>query len=358
MAGIRKTLCGTYEVYGYRLQADGNKQRFSKTFKTRAEAKRFAAELDISAEERSSSITLAALIDEYISEVTSQKRSKRTEEIRLRRLQRDKLAAKTLSSFTNRTIENYIERRLSERAKNRDNYISPSTVNRELTILSDVFQFAIKNELTDVNPCRGVEKPREPEHRERVASDEDIEKLLQASGWDGHTVPKNKMQLAVAAFLFSCQTGMRAGELLKIEYSWLGDNVLHVPAEATKTLSRRDVALSARAREILKLVMELEYEPRIFGGLNDHNRDTLFRKVRDRAGLGPEYDSQNRLIKEGLNFHDGRATFATWAASPDPETGAPRLDVLALSRQTGHKDLKMLQRYYRASAEEIAKRLK
>ena len=356
MAGIRKTLCGTYEVYGYRLQADGNKQRFSKTFKTRAEAKRFAAELDISAEERSSSITLAALIDEYISEVTSQKRSKRTEEIRLRRLQRDKLAAKTLSSFTNRTIENYIERRLSERAKNRDNYISPSTVNRELTILSDVFQFAIKNELTDVNPCRGVEKPREPEHRERVASDEDIEKLLQASGWDGHTVPKNKMQLAVAAFLFSCQTGMRAGELLKIEYSWLGDNVLHVPA--TKTLSRRDVALSARAREILKLVMELEYEPRIFGGLNDHNRDTLFRKVRDRAGLGPEYDSQNRLIKEGLNFHDGRATFATWAASPDPETGAPRLDVLALARQTGHKDLKMLQRYYRASAEEIAKRLK
>ena len=182
MAGIRKTLCGTYEVYGYRLQADGNKQRFSKTFKTRAEAKRFAAELDISAEERSSSITLAALIDEYISEVTSQKRSKRTEEIRLRRLQRDKLAAKTLSSFTNRTIENYIERRLSERAKNRDNYISPSTVNRELTILSDVFQFAIKNELTDVNPCRGVEKPREPEHRERVASDEDIEKHLQRLG--------------------------------------------------------------------------------------------------------------------------------------------------------------------------------
>lgn len=157
MAGIRKTLCGTYEVYGYRLQADGTKQRFSKTFKTRAEAKRFAAELDISAEQRSSSITLAALIDDYISEVTVRKRSKRTEEIRLRRLQRDKLGTKTLSSFTNRTIENYIERRLNERALHRDTNVLPSTVNRELTILSDVFQYAIKNELTDVNPCRGVE---------------------------------------------------------------------------------------------------------------------------------------------------------------------------------------------------------
>lgn len=51
MAGIRKTPCGTYEVYGYRLQADGNKQRFSKTFKTRSEARRFSAELEISAED-------------------------------------------------------------------------------------------------------------------------------------------------------------------------------------------------------------------------------------------------------------------------------------------------------------------
>lgn len=62
MAGIRKTLCGTYEVYGYRLQADGTKQRFSKTFKTRSEARRFSAELEISAEERSSDILRFSVI--------------------------------------------------------------------------------------------------------------------------------------------------------------------------------------------------------------------------------------------------------------------------------------------------------
>ena len=217
MAAIRRTTRGTDEVYGYKTKLDGTKQRFSRTFKTRAEAKRFHAELELGSAERSSQITLSALIDEYIVEATSQKRSKRTEEIRLRRLQRDKLATRTLSSITKKTIENYIERRLQERAKNRDSNISPSTVNRELTILSDVFQYAIKNELTDVNPCRGVEKPREPEHRERVASDEDIEKLLLACGWDGHTVPKNKMQLAVAAFLFSCQTAMCFMYLLRLQ---------------------------------------------------------------------------------------------------------------------------------------------
>ena len=42
---------------------------------------------------------------------------------------------------------------------------------------------------------------------------------------------------------------------------------------------------------------------------------------------------------------------------PDPKTGVPRLDLLSLARQTGHKNLKMLQRYYRPKSEDIAKRL-
>ncbi len=96
---------------------------------------------------------------------------------------------------------------------------------------------------------------------------------------------------------------------------------------------------------------------KIFGQLNSANRDAIWRKVRDRAGLSAIKDSSGNVIKEGLNFHDGRATFATWAASPNPKTGAPRLDVLALARQTGHRDLKMLQKYYRETAQEIARRL-
>lgn len=78
--------------------------------------------------------------------------------------------------------------------------------------------------------------------------------------------------------------------------------------------------------------------------------------MRDKAGLRDEYDSLGRLIRQGLTFHDGRATFCTWAASPGPD-GAPRLDVLSLARQTGHKNLKMLMRYYRPSIESFADRL-
>lgn len=55
-------------------------------------------------------------------------------------------------------------------------------------------------------------------------------------------------------------------------------------------------------------------------------------------------------------FHDGRATFATWATSPGPD-GAPRLDVMVIARQTGHKNLKMSMRYYRPSVESFVERL-
>lgn len=75
------------------------------------------------------------------------------------------------------------------------------------------------------------------------------------------------------------------------------------------------------------------------------------------ADLGPKRDKNGLLLEEGLNFHDSRATFATWAASIDPVTNKPRLDVLALAKQTGHRDLAMLQRYYRANSSVIAGRL-
>ena len=66
---------------------------------------------------------------------------------------------------------------------------------------------------------------------------------------------------------------------------------------------------------IINLVRELGDKPKLFGALSDATRDALWRKIRDRAGLGPELDSAGRVIREGLNFHDSRATFATWAGA-------------------------------------------
>lgn len=105
-------------------------------------------------------------------------------------------------------------------------------------------------------------------------------------------------------------------------------------------------------QKISEVIQEVIFLPSILS-----KRDALWRKIRDMADLGPKRDKNGLLLEEGLNFHDSRATFATWAASIDPVTNKPRLDVLALAKQTGHRDLAMLQRYYRANSSVIAGRL-
>lgn len=353
MATISKRPYGTYEV---QWRVDGN--RHSKTFKTRKEAKEFALQIELNPRQRSSVVTFAEVIKQYAKNETPKKKGAKWETFRLNRLAETSIAQNALDDLTPNLFQKYVDRRLKEPAPT-GGTIAASTVIRELSTISCVLSYARKLDLLENNPLEGVKWPQAPEHRERVASEEEQEAIILAAGWDGKTPPLNSTQLTALAFILSCRTGMRAGEILAIEKSWIDGNVIHLPAPATKTNSRRDVALSSDAKRLLDLVIQSKNDdsPRVFSRLSDTRRDALWRKLRDRAGLNEVRDSAGNVIIEGLNFHDGRATFATWAASPDPETGAPRLDVLALARQTGHKNLKMLMKYYRATAEDIAKRL-
>src|SRR5690606_2087213 len=99
----------------------------------------------------------------------------------------------------------------------------------------------------------------------------------------------------------------------------------------TKNGDERQVPLSLRAREILFLL------PRGDGpvfGVDSGTRDALFRKARDRAEI-PD-----------LHFHDSRAE-AIWRLSK-------KLNVLDLARVIGHRDIRSLQLYYNADADELA----
>ena len=71
--------------------------------------------------------------------------------------------------------------------------------------------------------------------------------------------------------------------------------------------------------------------------LRESQVDSLFRKARNTAGLS------------GFTFHDTRHLACTRLAR--------KLGPMELARMMGHKDLKMVMRYYNETAAEIAKRL-
>lgn len=103
--------------------------------------------------------------------------------------------------------------------------------------------------------------------------------------------------------------------------------------EGKTRAARREIPLSPRAIDILESLPKSE---KVFD-VAESTLDATFRRAKQKA-----------MILDAT-FHDSRATAITRLAK--------KLDILSLARMVGHKDLRMLQIYYRESAEDIAKRL-
>ena len=332
--------------------------RLSKTFSTLRDAKRWAATKEAELLEGyspGSRSPVADFFDAYCKFYESRVKKPRHALYVFGYLRRDPISELPIFSVTSKDVEAWIERRRTIPSEATGKIVTESTIRRQLDMLSGFFRWAVDQELIKENPCHSVRRPDNSGLRERIASPQEIEQLKIAAGWEEGTVPRTVTARVCAAFVFACCTGMRSGEIVRIEKEWIRGNTLWIPLEATKTERFRKIALSKRALAILDDVKAMGFSPAIWG-VEDAQRDALFRKIRDRAGLGEVRDSEGRLIEAALHFHDSRATFCTWAASPGPD-GAPRLDVMSLARQTGHAKVRMLMRYYRPDVSTFSDRL-
>ncbi|MBW3508812.1 MULTISPECIES: site-specific integrase [Janthinobacterium] len=208
-----------------------------------------------------------------------------------------------------------------------------STVNRDLNLISQVFTTARREwKWTAKSPTADVRRPKAPESWDRLISQDEIDRICLALGYDCEIT--NTSSIVAAAFLFALETGMQSGEILSITPERVTGAVAHLPR--TKNDIKRDVALSKRALEILsELPTPGAHEP--YFKVSDESRDALFRKAVTHAGI------------EKLSFHDTRYEAVTRLAK--------KLDTLELARMIGHKDIRQLQVYYNKTAAQIKKKL-
>ena len=129
---------------------------------------------------------------------------------------------------------------------------------------------------------------------------------------------------------------MRRGELLSLEWKHvhLDKSWAHLPM--TKNGGGRDVPLSIRALD------EVQALPRDISGVVFPISISALRGLWDR--------SLRQADIQDLHFHDLRHE----ATSRFFELG---LNVVEVAAITGHKDLKMLQRYTHLRAEDLARKL-
>lgn len=142
MPSVSKTQYGTYRGLWY--SGSSKKQ---KTFPTKTEAKKFAAALELSPEEKSSHIALGDLLIEYRDKVTRNKKGQQEETYRINRLLKTTIAQKMISDITVKDINDCIEVRLRSPLRKFKGLISRGTVLKEFMALSSVFNKAIKDGL-------------------------------------------------------------------------------------------------------------------------------------------------------------------------------------------------------------------
>ncbi len=300
----------------------------SKTFDTKIQAMAWAAETEQGLDTEGSLPvkTLAEALTRYRDEISPAKKSYKNEYNRINKFLRQPLASKYLSEITARDLYEWIDEWLIR--------IKSSSVNRDLNVLSAVFEQAKRWEWTENNPVRGVRRPKNPKPRERRISKEEIDSIIDSLGFDGKNITTAKDVLAVA-FLLALETAMRQGELWKLTWEHVFLEKRYVRLIDTKNGTDRDVPLTAEAADLFRL-------------LSPEATGKVFRTSQAAAGVTFRKHTKKLGIVD-ITFHDARHESLTRLAR--------KLDVLDLARMVGHRDPRSLMIYYNASAEEIATRL-
>lgn len=303
--------------------------RQSATFPTKAEAQAWATQIEseIQSGDRGQvkAVTFGKLLERYALEESPKHKGEVWEKRLIKRLALMPIYSVKLSNLNADDFAKWRNSRLKR--------VAESTVRREWILLSAAINVAIKEwKWLTKSPLGGVKRPKDAPPRDRLFSDKEIELLTYTLGVDG--IPKTVTARVGYAMLFAIETGMRSGEIVRLEWSNIKGSVASIKDGKTAS-ARRQVPLTPEALRILDL---LPKDADTCFNITDDQRDALFGKAKRKAGI------------TGLHFHDTRANACTKLAK--------QIDILSLAKMIGHKNINQLQVYYRDSAEDIAKRLK
>ena len=346
----------------------------SKTFNTKAEAEAWASMIESEmsrgvwvSRAEAETTTFYEALTRYEEEVSATKKGAGPESSVLKTLRDTDLARRPLASI-----------RSADVARLRDEWLKvyrPATVLRRLAVASHVFSIARKEWGMESlsNPVELVRKPQPENARtrrittgvvpadspgednaasDRGAQDGELERIVSASG----------SELLPSIIWLAVETAMRRGEIVALQWEYvdLKRRVAHLPA--TKNGSARDVPLSSRAVSVLQALKNTRdgasgaegESGRVFKIRSDAVTRAFERAVKRARKLYVEESAgstkrpDDRFLVD-LRFHDLRHEATSRLATIFP--------MHDLTKITGHRDPRMLMRYYHPRAEDLAKRL-
>lgn len=211
----------------------------------------------------------------------------------------------------------------------------PATVRNVLELLRRIINFAGKKQLCKT-PGFSIEMPKVNNIRTEDLNPEQMENLLLVLR-EGIVTEKDGTQKmldldAREAMLMALCSGMRAGEIFKLEWDDIDFLRGFISIRDPKGVTNQIIPLSVAARDLLENRTRSENSPYVFPGRKGRRRVSgakQFRVIRDAAGLPKDFRPMQGL----------RHTFASNLAS------SGQVDLYTIQRLLTHKSPLMTQRY-------------
>ena len=277
-------------------------KHISKTFISKQDAQRWARETERLIEigqyqdlSEANKTTLKQLLERYEREVSSKKRTE-ADKYLIRNIMQHDLVNKVLSHVSSSDIAEFRDKRLET--------VSGSSVNRELSIISDCINRAITEWKCFIseNPVKvGLRCKENPQRTRRLLAGE-YEKLMNSC--------KKNRAFWCPIIDFAIHSAMRRGELLSITWDMvdLDKKFITLPPQITKTNKPRNVPLQPHAINILRSI------PRSLNGrvfpIGIKNFERSWTAICKRAGIKGlrwhdlKREAVSRLFEKGLSVSE------------------------------------------------------
>jgi integrase len=198
---------------------------------------------------------------------------------------------------------------------------APATANRILEILKRIFNLAMREDMTEKNPCWKVSKLPENNKRDRVISHEEFQIIID-------NLPKYAADIVATAYY----TGMRAGEIFNLTWKKVNMDQRYISlfASDTKTSEPRRIPLND---DLVQLFSEIRKVRHL-------KHDNVFTyKGKPVKNIKRSFNTAcTQAEVEDFRFHDLRHTFNTNMR----KAGVDRSIIMKI---TGHKTMSMFERY-------------
>lgn len=291
-------------------------------------------------------LTLRAGFDRYLAEVSPTKKSPKQDASLVRQWLQTDYADWPLPKI-----------KAAHVAAQRDVWLrtrQPATVVRRLAILSHLYNVAtVEWEQETENPVSKIRKPKVRNARDRRIYC-DIRLRDQPASEIDWIIRATRSKALKASVVIAVETAMRRGEIAKLQARDVDLVKRTALARDTKNGDSRLVPLSPAAMDVLREVMPGRRDGQAVPGASAALTRSFSRAV---AGARKQYEricaahrtAPNPKYFRDLRFHDLRHEAISRMA--------PLYQMHELARITGHRDSRMLLRYYHPDISKLARRL-